>query len=347
MLSEITTIIPTRNRVFLLEKTIKSVQKQSEPNNQNKIIICDNSSNDLTQKLVSKYQKKFNNIKYYKHSKNIGLYQNFSFGISKVKTKYFNVISDDDQLTKDFFKICIKIFCKNKKVDIVIADTLVINKKKFLLAGPYSDYKTGFINSKEATIKMSQNLIPRTWTAMLFKKKKNYDYAINPDYGPMADGLWLLDLLSNNNIYCIKNIGGILLSHEGSISQKIDIIDKVQITGFNLFKKHFDKNNKFSNAEREIIYKNVQPKVDSIVLKQFFSCILKNNNEGVKKILSFLKDNKFSQLHSRYLFLKNLLNIIFFLKILLKFANNFRKFSKTILSKYRTRKYNFLLKEVL
>ena len=53
MLSEITTIIPTRNRVFLLEKTIKSIQKQSEPNNQSKIIICDNSSNDLTQKLVS------------------------------------------------------------------------------------------------------------------------------------------------------------------------------------------------------------------------------------------------------------------------------------------------------
>ena len=59
-------------------------------------------------------------------------------------------------------------FSKNKKVDIVIADTLVITKKKFLFAGPYSDYKTGFINSKEATIKMSQNLIPRTWTAILF-----------------------------------------------------------------------------------------------------------------------------------------------------------------------------------
>lgn len=347
MPSEITTIIPTRNRVSLLEKTIKSVQQQSVPKNQNKIIICDNSSNNLTQKLVSKYQRKFNNIKYYKHSKNIGLYQNFSFGITKVKTKYFNIISDDDQLTKGFFKICIKIFNKNKNVDIVIADTLVVNQKKFLLAGPHSDYKIGFMHSKEATIKMSRNLIPRTWTAMVFKKKKNYDYSINSDYGPMADGFWLIDLLSKNNVYCIKNIGGILVSHEGSTSQKINIIEKSQITGFNLFRKNFNKNNKFNNVEKQIIFKNLEPKVDHIVFKQFFSCILKNNKEGVKKILFFLKDNKFSNLYSKYLFLENIFNIIFFFKILLKFGNNLRKIGNTILSKYKTRKYKFLLKDIL
>ena len=53
----------------------------------------------------------------------------------------------------------------------------------------------------------------------------------------MADGLWLIDLISHSNIYCIKKIGGVLVSHSGSTSQKINIIDKKQITGFNLFKK--------------------------------------------------------------------------------------------------------------
>ena len=237
MLSEITTIVPTRNRAHLLEKTINSLLQQSDTMDRNKIIICDNNSQDSTEKLVKKYQKNFNNIEYYRHSKNIGLYQNFSFGITKVNTKYFNVISDDDQLTKNFFKECINIFNENKNIDIVIADTIVINQKKNLLAGPFTYYKLGFMKNKEAVIRMSKNLIPRTWTGMLFKKKMNYDYSINHEYGPMADGLWLIDLISHSNIYCIKKIGGILVSHSDSISQKINIIDKKQITGFNLFKK--------------------------------------------------------------------------------------------------------------
>jgi glycosyltransferase involved in cell wall biosynthesis len=347
MLSEITTIIPTRNRVLLLEKTIISVLQQTDLINQNKIIICDNASRDSTEKLVKEYQKKFKNIKYYKHNKNIGLYQNFSFGISKVNTKYFNVISDDDQLTKNFLKDCINIFNDDNNVDVVIADTLVINQKKNLLAGPFNDYKIGFMKSKEAVIRMSKNLIPRTWTAMLFKKKINYDYSIKPEYGPMADGLWLIDLISQNNVYCIKRIGGVLLSHNDSISQKINIIDEKQITGFNLFKKNFDKNNNYSRAEKDIIINNLEPNVDDIIFKQFFSCIVKNNNDGIEQILDFLKKYKFFKLNTKYIFLKNIFDILFFLKFILKFVNNFRKFNNAILSKYKTRKFKSILKDIL
>ena len=349
MLSEITTIIPTRNRAFLLEKTIKSVLSQSKSKSKpkNKIIICDNASTDLTEELVKKYQRQFKNIKYYKHRNNIGLYQNFSFGISKVNTRYFNLISDDDQLTKNFLQDSIKVFNKYKNVDIVIGDTIVINQKKMLLAGPFAEYKLGFINSKEAVMQMSQNLIPRTWTAMLFKKKKSFDYSIKPEYGPMADGLWLIDLLSKSNVYCIKKIGGVLISHMDSTSQKIDIIDKAQITGFNLFKKNFNKIKKFSKIEKKKIFNNLRPNVESIVFKQFFSCILKNNDSGIKKILHFLKNNKFPKLHFKYLFLKNIFDILFFFKFLLKFSNHIRKLSNSIMFKHKAHKYQFILKDIL
>jgi glycosyltransferase involved in cell wall biosynthesis len=347
MLSEITTIIPTRNRAHLLEKTIISLLQQSDTTDKNKIIICDNNSQDTTEKLVKKYQKKFKNIEYYRHNKNIGLYQNFSFGISKVNTKYFNVISDDDQLTKNFLKDCINIFHEDKNIDIVIADTIVINQKKNLLAGPFTDYKLGFMKSKEAVISMSKNLIPRTWTAMVFKKKMNYDYSINHEYGPMADGLWLIDLISCNNVYCIKKIGGILVSHSESTSQKINIIDKNQITGFNLFKKNFDKNENFSSIEKDIIFNNLKPNVDSIVFKQFFSCIIKNDSEGLEKILNFLKEGQYFKLSRKYLLYKNIFKYLFFLKAFLRLVNYFRKFIITILSKNKTRKYKTYLKDVL
>tara|TARA_B100000989_G_scaffold297960_1_gene285451 strand:+ start:4243 stop:5286 length:1044 start_codon:yes stop_codon:yes gene_type:complete len=347
MLSEITTVVPTRNRAHLLEKTIISLLQQSDTKDKNKIVICDNNSQDSTEELVKKYQKKFENIQYYRHNKNIGLYQNFSFGISKVNTRYFNVISDDDQLTKNFLKECINVFHEEKNIDIVIADTIVINQKKNLLAGPFTDYKLGFMKCNEAVIRMSKNLIPRTWTAMLFKKKMNYNYSINHEYGPMADGLWLIDLISHSNIYCIKKIGGVLISHTDSTSQKINIIDKKQINGFNLFKKNFDKNNNFSNIEKDIIFKNLEPDVDGIVFKQFFSCLIKDNNSGLEKILNFLKEGQFTKLIRKYNLLKNIFKYFFFLKALLRLFNYFRSFTNTILSKYKSRKYKSLLKDVL
>lgn len=175
----------------------------------------------------------------------------------------------------------------------------------------------------------------------------NYNYSINHEYGPMADGLWLIDLISHSNIYCIKKIGGVLISHTDSTSQKINIIDKKQINGFNLFKKNFDKNNNFSNIEKDIIFKNLEPDVDGIVFKQFFSCLIKDNNSGLEKILNFLKEGQFTKLIRKYNLLKNIFKYFFFLKALLRLFNYFRSFTNTILSKYKSRKYKSLLKDVL
>ena len=163
----------------------------------------------------------------------------------------------------------------------------------------------------------------------------------------MADGLWLIDLISHSNIYCIKKIGGILVSHSDSISQKINIIDKKQITGFNLFKKNFDKNNNFSDIEKDIIFRNLEPNVDSIVFKQFFSFIIKDDHDSLKKILNFLRESQFHKLSKKYILIMNIFKYLFFLKGLLRLVNYLRKFIITILSKYKTIKYKTFLKDVL
>ena len=346
MLAEITTIIPTRNRSEFLKKCIFSILGQSE-NFKNKIIVCDNASDDNTSELLKKLQSEYSNIEYYKHDKNIGLYQNFSFGISKVKTKYFNLISDDDQLTKNYLKECLKIFEENRKVDIVIGDTLVVNKNKYVLAGPFRKFSNGFMNNKEATIKMSQNLIPRTWTGMVFKKNINYDYKINPQYGPMADGLWLIDLISKHNVYCFNKIGGILFAHENSTSQQIKIIDKNQIDGFNLFKKNFESNTCFNHNEKKIIYQGLKPDVDNIISKQFISCILKNDKNGIAKILFFLKEYNFNNLFLKYSSLNNLFKILFFLIPLCRIINLIRKKYQNFFHFQRSKKFKFILKDLL
>ena len=343
--SDITTIIPTRNRVNFLEKSILSVLNQKNIIN-NKIIICDNASEDATSKLIKTFQSKYSNIEYYKHDKNIGLYENFSFGMTKVKTQYFNLLSDDDQLVSNFLYNSLEIFKKNQNVDVVLSDTIVINNKKIIVAGPFKKYTTGFINNKEATLKMAQYLIPRTWTGMVFKKKVDYDYNINPEYGPMADGLWLIDILSNNNIYCLKDIGGILFTHDHSISKKINIIDKKQITGFKLFKDKFDKNNKFSKDQKNIIFTNLKPRVDDIIFKQFMSCILSNNKDGIDKILEFLEYFKYYKLYKKYSLLLRIFNFFYFLKTILRLINQLRKLIQNIYTINKTKKYKDLLENI-
>ena len=97
-------------------------------------------------------------------------------------------MSDDDQLVSNFLFNSLEVFNRNENVDIVISDTIVVNQKKIIVAGPFKDYTTGFINNKEATIKMAQHLIPRTWTGMVFKKK-----LIAIIISIQSTDLWLMD----------------------------------------------------------------------------------------------------------------------------------------------------------
>ena len=162
----------------------------------------------------------------------------------------------------------------------------------------------------------------------------------------MADGLWLIDILSNNNIYCLKDIGGILFTHDHSISKKINIIDKKQITGFKLFKDKFDKNNKFSKDQKNIIFTNLKPRVDDIIFKQFMSCILSNNKDGIDKILEFLEYFKYYKLYKKYSLLLRIFNFFYFLKTILRLINQLRKLIQNIYTINKTKKYKDLLENI-
>ena len=194
---------------------------------------------------------------------------------------------------------------------------------------------------------LTQNLIPRTWTAMVFKKNSNYDYKINPQYGPMADGLWLIDLISQQNVYCFDKIGGILFTHKNSTSKKINIIQKNQIEGFNNFKKNFNRKNLFSNNEKNLIYQNLKPNVIQIISKQFFSCLLINDKNGIKKIISFLKENHFNNLLFKYQFLYYFFNFLFFLMPILRILNFLRKKYLNIIYLRKRKNFKFILKDLL
>lgn len=87
-------IIPTCNRPQNLKQAIKSILNQQFKDYE--IIITDNSSNFLSQKICKDYKDK--RIRYYKNKNNIGFVKNLYKNINLAKGRYLFILGDDDLL---------------------------------------------------------------------------------------------------------------------------------------------------------------------------------------------------------------------------------------------------------
>ena len=147
----ITTIIPTYNRSSILNKTIRNVLSQ---NNLSNIIISDNASTDNTSEVVKKLSQLYKDrIYYFKNLSNIGIYNNFNSGLKRVKSKYFNIMSDDDFLAPGFINECIQILENNSDINVVVFDTIVITQNYKVVANRHPKYFEGIMNAGQSVEK--------------------------------------------------------------------------------------------------------------------------------------------------------------------------------------------------
>ncbi|WP_194145329.1 glycosyltransferase family 2 protein, partial [Bacillus wiedmannii] len=88
-------LIPTYNRPEYFKQALISALLQSYPNIE--IVICDDSTNDESQKITLRYAKSFpGKIKYYKNKRNMGGKRNFQLAFQKATGEYINYLMDDD-----------------------------------------------------------------------------------------------------------------------------------------------------------------------------------------------------------------------------------------------------------
>lgn len=97
-----TTVIPTYRRPRLLARAIRSVLSQSYSDLE--VHVYDNASEDETPEVVAALAARDSRVKYHRHAHNIGMMENFAFGISRVRTPFFSILSDDDFLLPGFLK---------------------------------------------------------------------------------------------------------------------------------------------------------------------------------------------------------------------------------------------------
>ena len=105
--------MPVYNGAKTIEKTINSLLAQTFKDFE--LIISDNASDDETENICQKFAGKDSRIHYIRQDKNIGLYQNENFLLSKATGKYFMFSMDDDLRSPDFLELNVTFLDSNLK----------------------------------------------------------------------------------------------------------------------------------------------------------------------------------------------------------------------------------------
>jgi glycosyltransferase involved in cell wall biosynthesis len=122
----ITIVIPTYNRADLLRRALRSIARQQQKPDQ--VIISDNASTDHTAEVVKEFLKIGMDIRYTKHSTNIGMLKNWQSGISLVETEYFLVLADDDYLLPNCIKTGVSAFHDNPHLGMWCGVTVCVDR---------------------------------------------------------------------------------------------------------------------------------------------------------------------------------------------------------------------------
>jgi glycosyltransferase involved in cell wall biosynthesis len=165
--ASITCVIPTFRRPQLLGRAIKSVLDQSFTNF--KICVYDNASGDETIQVVESLAAQDPRVHYYCHRENIGLQENFIYGLSKADTPFVHLISDDDFLLPGFYARAVEALQVNSGAAFYSGGILSAQPdgqvRYFLRYGVEGDQVYGPPDLFHFVARSS-----RTWTAAMFRR---------------------------------------------------------------------------------------------------------------------------------------------------------------------------------
>jgi len=192
----ISTIIPTRNRSGLLKKAIQSVLNQTYPHI--KVYILDNASEDDTESVARKFQKRDPRVVYHRHAYNIGAINNFAFGLRQVETPFFSILCDDDYLLPDFYENAMKAIARYPDSGFVALGCFVVDSEdnKIIRKPAINKNLAGYYEPPQSFNVMLKDWMTLTWTSIVFRTE------VVDRIGPLLDIPCLL-----NDIEYLMRIG--------------------------------------------------------------------------------------------------------------------------------------------
>ena len=137
--------IPTWNRWYALQYTLKSIIEQEEFKSWDiEVVISDNSSTDETENEVKKLCKVYRNIRYSRNEKNIGWNPNINKSLSLWKWEYLWLLWSDDKILSWWLKYTLKAIHENEP-DLILHKQSLCPTCKGLYAKCYDDKQWKFI----------------------------------------------------------------------------------------------------------------------------------------------------------------------------------------------------------
>lgn len=165
----VTAVIPTFQRPRLLKRAIQSVLDQDGIPLQ--VCIYDNASDDETADVVAGFASKDDRVVYHRHRVNIGGLANFEFGMSRVNTPYFSLLSDDDYLLRGFYRRALDGFFTNPEAMCWAGMTLTVDEDGTIYDARVKAWpREGMFTPPEGFMRMTGGMAP-TWTGVVFKRE--------------------------------------------------------------------------------------------------------------------------------------------------------------------------------
>ena len=215
--SVITTIIPTYRRPILLRRAILSALNQTYPHV--RVCVYDNASGDETESAVAEIARRDSRVKYHRHPRNIGSYNNFNYGLSEVKTPFFSLLSDDDVLAPTFYEEAMRAFDHYPEAMFACMAGVVVDTELHVISGPVPVDEMKFYKAGEAAKGILEYTIPGTWTGIAYRREVMDGIGlIDTTVGPHADGGFVYHAAARFAGVAVPGIAAVLMAHEESVS---------------------------------------------------------------------------------------------------------------------------------
>ena len=137
----VTILIPTYNRSHFIGEAIKSALDQTFADIL--VLVLDDCSPDATPAAVEGFRND-PRVKYVRHSQNVGIANNWKFGIAAVQSDYFCILHDDDTFEPDFVESLVEPLVCDNSLAVSFCDQWVMDERGNRLLTESRDASIGY-----------------------------------------------------------------------------------------------------------------------------------------------------------------------------------------------------------
>lgn len=307
---KVSIIVPVYNVENYLDKCLNSLVNQTLKDIE--IIIVNDGSTDNSEKIIKKYTKKYQNIKYIKKN-NEGVSEARNVGLEQATGEYIGFLDSDDWVEPNMYELMYQK-AKSENFDIVACDTQAIfpNTKTYISSNIKNDYvkNTELMIDAYAVI---WNKIYKKDIIQNIKFKKNMNFCEDVEFLYMVYS-------KINKIGVIKEPLHNYLQREGSLTNVYDKKLYQLIEAMDDIVEYYKKNKIYYKYKKELEYTYVRYLYATFIKRMAKTKNKKEFNKAVQ--ISIEKVNKtFPHYQRNKYFYKNIKGyyLLLFNKQLAKF----------------------------